>query len=494
MAFKRYPAIADTTIVNYGEGTNEDSRFANVGGADTLEVYSIHERIYSQSAENSRILINFDWNKIADDRTKYITPASGSVRYYLKMFNVVHPETVPKNFELSAMPVSGSWFEGIGLDLETYTDYGFTNSPTFEGAGVDWIYRQYDTQWLDQGGDYLSGAYDVRQFLETGVEDLEVDITLAVEAYFNNTISLDGFIVKLSQDYENLFPDIDQVETTYYTKRFSARSSEYFFKRPVLEARWEPTIKDDYPNLYIKNDFLEDSDNTMSLYYYHTFNGKNLPLPLNVYQNMELSIYSGSTDFNFINVYNVEKINDSVYKINFILDNDSNFQQLISGNVDYVQASYEIYSGSTTVYKEEDTLKIYNRTAQQLNFQDNNYTFNIKNIKPKYTNKEVANFHIYSRPLNWNPNIYTIATQNIETTKHNNLYYKLTRVKDGLVILDYANTEFKYSNIGYDRESNMLDVDMSMLEPGYMYEIKFALLSDTHFDEAKDTFKFRVTE
>ena len=498
MAFKRYSSIADATIVNYGEGTNEDSRYANIGGADTLEVYSIHERIYSQSAENSRILLNFDWNKIYDDRQKYVTPSSGSIRYYLKLFNVQHPETLPKNFELAVHPLSGTWVEGTGLDLETYNDYGFTNDLSYEARGVNWIYKDYNEAWNSQGADFITGSnnqYDLRQYFDDGTEDLEIEITNIIEDYFAGTIDIGGVLLKLSTDYENLYPDTDQVEKTYYTKRFSSRTSEYFFKRPILEARWEPLIKDNYPNLYIKNDFLEDADNTMSLYYYHIFGGKNLKLPDNVYNNMEFYIYSGSTILNFSASYVTTKINDSTYKFDFILDNtDPSFEQLISGNIEYLEAGYTIFSGSTTIYQEENTLKIYNRTADQVNFQDNSYTFSIKNLKPKYTNKEVANFHIYSRPINWSPNIYTKATENIETTKHNNLYYKVSRVKDGFIILDYSNTDYNYSNVGYDRNSNILEFDMSLLEPGYMYEIKFALFSDTNFDEAKETFKFRVSE
>ena len=496
MAFKRYKAIADSTIVNYGEYTTEDSRFANLGGADSLEVYSIHERIYSQSAENSRVLVNFDFEQIRQDREKYVTPSTGSVKYYIRMYNVEHPETLPKQFELSVLPISYDWNEGTGLDLETYTDYGFTNTGSY-GFGVNWIYRMNQTEWNNQGSDYHTGSnneYNIKQFFDDGTEDLELDITNTIEDYFSGLIDLHGFTIKLSEDYENAFGDVDIVENTYYTKRFSARTSEYFFKRPVIEARWEPVIKDNYPNLYINNDFLEENDNKMSLYYYHVFGGKAMKLPDSVYNDMEIIVYSGSNVFNFKNGYTLNKINDSTYRFDFILDNDENFESLINQEVDSINASYRVFSGSSIIYEEIDTLTIKNKTPNQDNFQDDSYTFSISNLKPKYFNKEVANLYVHSRPINWNPNVYTKFSNSIETVKHNNLYYKITRVKDGFTVLEYSDTDFKYSKLGYDRKSNILDIDMSVFEPGYMYEIKLALLSDTHFDECKETFKFRVME
>lgn len=508
MAFKRYFPIADTSIVNYGEGTNEDSRYANVGGADTLEVYSIHERIYSQSAENSRILLNFDWDQVIQDRERYVTPSSGSVRYYLRLFNVQHIETLPKNFELAVHPLSGTWVEGTGLDLETYNDYGFTNDLSYEARGTNWIYRDYNETWNSQGGDYLTGSsneYDLRQYFDDGVEDLEIDVTNIIEDYITGSIGLDGLIVKLSTDYENLYPDIDIVEKTYYTKRFSARTSEYFFKRPTLEARWEPTIRDNYPNLYLQSAISPIDASWNYLCYYNKYNGKLHQIPQNVIDaGIYLKIISGSTELSQGGLcYCVEGAveKEGICSFKFLLDPTEHpefWSELLSGNVDYKEAGYEIYTTAfgveTRLHKEENTLKIYNLAPEQSNDSEHSYVFNISNLKPKYSNKEIANFKIYSREVNWKPSIYTISVETAENKKHDNLYYKITRVKDGLTIADYNYEDYQYTRVGYDRDSNILEFDMSVLEPGYMYEIKFALLSDTHFDEAKDTFRFRVVE
>lgn len=73
---------------------------------------------------------------ISSDRTAGNIPASGSVNFYLKLYNAETSKTVPKNYTLTVRPVSQSWQEGSGLDLENYLDY------TVGNTGSNWIQRQ----------------------------------------------------------------------------------------------------------------------------------------------------------------------------------------------------------------------------------------------------------------------------------------------------------------------------------------------------------------
>ena len=123
----RYTASADNTIVNaFQAGFNTRGTGSNSGLADVIETYSIYgrESISSSAApasqELSRILIQFPITSISNDRTAGTVPASGSVKFYLRLFNAVHSKTVPKDFKLVVYPVSQSWQEGTGLDLEGY--------------------------------------------------------------------------------------------------------------------------------------------------------------------------------------------------------------------------------------------------------------------------------------------------------------------------------------------------------------------------------------
>ena len=52
-------------------------------------------------------------------------------------------------------------------------------------------------------------------------------------------------------------------------KRFFGRGSEYFFKRPVIEARWDDTVKDDRGNFYFSSSRAPAADNLNTIYFYN---------------------------------------------------------------------------------------------------------------------------------------------------------------------------------------------------------------------------------
>jgi hypothetical protein len=53
--------------------------------------------------------------------------------------------------------------------------------------------------------------------------------------------------------------------TSAYDKKFSGRGSEYFFKRPYIEARWPDYEIDDRDNFYAKSPLTLDNTNTIAL-------------------------------------------------------------------------------------------------------------------------------------------------------------------------------------------------------------------------------------
>ena len=134
MTIKRYFATADNTITNaFKENLVTRGTGSNMGQSDILEVFSIYGQATTSSAEASRILIQFDTTAVNADRSAGLIPASGSVSFYLNMFNVAHAETLPVDFTLTVSAVSQSWEEGYGLDMETYSDL------TYNGIGSNWI-------------------------------------------------------------------------------------------------------------------------------------------------------------------------------------------------------------------------------------------------------------------------------------------------------------------------------------------------------------------
>ena len=231
MAIIRYSASADTTITNAFEanlvtrGTG-----SNMGYADSLEIFSIYGQESSsagQSQELSRVLIQFPVTRINSDRTAGTIPASGSVSFFLKMYNAKHPFTLPQDFTLVVTPISRAWNEGTGLDMDEYQDLGSSN----------WMKADDSTAWTSNGGDYLlKDNYDV-SFPE-GYEDLEVDVTDVIEkwilgsggGHYNNY----GFGIRLTASQEayaasagsnGIIANTAGATESYYTKKFFSRST-----------------------------------------------------------------------------------------------------------------------------------------------------------------------------------------------------------------------------------------------------------------------------
>ena len=178
LSLKRYFAQKDNTITNaYEANLVTRGTGSNMGLADSLEVFSIYAQANSSSLEAARILAEFpvtssilpNITTILDDRNSGKIPASGSVNFFLKMSNVAHDQTVPRNFTLVVSPISQSWEEGNGLDMENYSDL------TYDGTGSNWINAKANTPWTNQGGDFLTASayssYNYTQNFDTGVED-----------------------------------------------------------------------------------------------------------------------------------------------------------------------------------------------------------------------------------------------------------------------------------------------------------------------------------
>ena len=134
---RRYYAVKDNTITNaFEENLTTRGTGSNMGASDILETFSIYAQASSSSgfsSELARILIEFDTVDIASDRTAGTVPESGSVSWFLKMYDAPHSQTVPSNFTLEISAVSGSWEEGYGIDMDFYEDL------TKDGVGSNWI-------------------------------------------------------------------------------------------------------------------------------------------------------------------------------------------------------------------------------------------------------------------------------------------------------------------------------------------------------------------
>jgi len=499
MALKRYLADADNTIVNtYKSNLLGRATGSNAGYADVMEVYSIYGRQASGSQELSRMLVKFPVTSISTDRASGDLPAAGSVSFYLRLFNAQHTKTVPEDFKLVVSAITRDWQEGTGLDLDTYKD------DTKGNIGSNWMSASNTTAWTAPGGDYNDGAgFSFEQTFETGLEDVEVDITTLVEKWLDSSQANYGVGVRLSSSYEayataadtaeepSVVTNTDGATTSYYTKRFFARGSQYFFKRPVIEARWNSRVTDDRGNFYYSSSLAPAADNLNTLYLYNYVRGQLTNIPAIGTGEIYVDLYSGSSaPAGAALVQSIDTpatggwVSTGIYTASVCLTAASTpltslFDVWYSGSTQY-------FTGSIT-----PTVQAASQTSRKPT-----YFLNITNNRGRYRSDETARFNLYVRNKNWNPTIYTVARTNVPTTTIESASYRVYRTLDGYEAIPYGTGSDLHTLLSHDVSGNYFDLDMSLLEPGYQYAVKFAFYEQpiNSWSEQPHTFTFRVEE
>ena len=298
MGIKKYYATKDNTITNaYQANLSTRGTGSNMGASDILEAFVIlgqtNDTITATpsagnatAAEQSRIIIEFPVSTISSDMTAGTLPSSsGSIKFYLNMYNAPHGNTTPLSYSLDVYMLSQSWSEGRGLDMNNYTDLGFSN----------WESGSNTTKWQSKGsvaqpgGSYLSSPqYPTSSvFFETGLENIEHDVSEIVYSWLNGTAN-SGFLIKI--------PDTAvSGSESLYTKMFFGRTSEFYNYRPTLEARWDSSRKDNRGSFFVSSSLVSAAENMNTLYLYNNVRGQLQNIPNLSNNTLDVRIYSGTT-------------------------------------------------------------------------------------------------------------------------------------------------------------------------------------------------------
>jgi hypothetical protein len=501
MAIKKYKAEKDNTVTNaFGVDLSNRATGSNMGAADILEVFSIYGLQTTSSAELSRVLIQFPVDDITTDRSDGKIPEPGSVNFYLRMFNARHSEQLPTNFTVNVLAISSSWQEGFGLDMESYKDKTKDNI-----EGSNWMYRNNDGNlWGTPGGEYHSSSYvsgstmpNYTFTFQEGHEDILLDVTDAVEEWIAENQPNYGFGVFLTSSFEayqsnssgvnddEVLHNPDGQQKSCYTKRFFSRSSEFFFKRPVIEARWDSRVTDDRGNFYSSASIAPAADNLNNLYLYNYIRGRLVDIPST--ETVSVKLYASVDDAPSgpaLSTTTAAKVDTGIYKAQVSINTTSSvLHDVWSGSVggEYKTGSFNVKS-----------------FADSCVFLSNDYTqfvTKITNLKARYSKEEKARFRVFTRPRNFSPTIYNVASTNIEGSIIPSASYEIIRMVDEKTVINNSTgSATRHTYLSYDNSGSYFDLDMSLLEPGYMYGIKLAYHSSDDWREQEEVFKFRVED
>ena len=489
MAIKKYYANKDNTITNaFRQNLITRGTGANMGLSDILETFSIYGQASSTSTELERILIEFPVDEIIADRSNELIPESGKVSFVLNMYNAPNNQTTPRELKLVVLPVSSSWQEGTGLDMEEYKDV------TNNGNGSNWVNSAASTPWTRQGGDYLvSPVYS--QTFPIGTEDLKVDITNLVEQWIAGTTPNYGIGVHLTSSQEayfssssgldegsQLFNDVGATET-YYTKKFFGRGSEFFFKRPTIEAVWDSAVKDDRGNFYASSSLLPASENERTLYLYNAIGGRLRDIPGAT--TLGVRVYTSSSGGEQLNSSPIigGRVSTGIYSASFALDTTASviYDRWFDAGFSncYYTGTVEVKTHQASGYSPYPT-----------------YVSTLTNLRSTYYTHETPRFEFYVRQKDWSPTIYTVASKKTDTLIIESGSYQIHRLTDDLVVIPYDTGSTKGTEMSFDVSGNYFDLSMNLLEPGYSYGIKIAYYEETvnSYVEQPHIWKFRVEE
>lgn len=468
MAIKRYTANADTTISDaYKEGFFDSASLSNMGAADSLEIFYIAQQVTTSSAERSRVLIQFPVTSISDDRSTGGIPTSGNVEFYLRMYHAPTPFTLPRSYTLEISPVSASWDEGRGLDMDEYSDTGEAN----------WIYRESGTLWASEGGDYLDSPR-FTSFFDVGDEDLEVNITPLVESWVAGTIANYGVGVALTSSLET-------GTSSYYTKKFYARGSEYFFNRPVIEARWDSSQKDNRGNFYASSTLASGDDNLHDLYLYNHVRGQLKDIPSVGTGSVYVTLHTSASGGDAIaaapdDPVTASWVSSGTYRATFALDTSAS----IVYDRWFVGSDY-FYTGSFTV----------NPVNASVHNPNPKYYTSMPNLKEVYSRSETnARLRVFTRDRNWCPTAYTVSQVTNTPQIVDDAYYRVIRLADGLEVVKFGTGSMQQTRLSYDASGSYFDFDMSLLEGDMGYAFQMAYYVNGRYEVQPDFFRFRVRE
>ena len=473
MAIKRYFSNADTTITNaFKANLVTRGVSGNMGQSDILEVFSIYGQANPSSSELSRILVQFPINDIITDRANALIPTSGSISWFLKLYNAKHGQTLPKDYTMTISAVSSSWNEGYGLDMEEYSDIGYANwnTATSSSAGT--------SSWASAGGDYHTSP-TASYFFNKGTEDLIVDVSSIVEQWITGSKINYGFGVKLSSSHE-------QAAQSFYTKKFFARGTEFFFKKPTLEARWNSVRRDNRGYFFASSSLASAADNLNTIYLYNVVRGQLKNIPAVGTGSIYVKVFtdsSGSTTITTTPNTPVTGgwVSTGIYSASFALNTTAS------------EVFDRWFNSTLTTCFHTGAIDIYDLDSQDYN-PSNRYVVSCTNLKAIYYPEEQARFRFFTRKKDWSPTIYTVATSFIPSEIIESASYKLVRVSDNLEVIPYGTGSLLHTGLSYDVSGSYFDLDMNLLEAGYSYQMKLSFYdgATNSWKEQPETFKFRV--
>ena len=156
---------------------------------------------------------------------------------------------------------------------------------------------------------------------------------------------------------------------------------------------------------------------------------------------------------------------------------------------------YPVWHSGSTEYLTASAVTV-NTFDTQTSYPIKSYKTNITNLQAEYGTTDTAHLRVFVQDKNFQATVYTIASTAVEPTIIEKMYYKVQRFVDEEVVINYGtgSGDLGYTQLSYDSAGNYFDLDMSIFESDFSYQISFLINDAGNYYELKDKFKFRVID
>ena len=481
--------ITDKIIV---DSRSENS---NVGQAGTLDLFKIYDESPLGGApdqnELSRILLKFDLKKVKKLISGSININSNNFSAKLKLFDITAGNACPSRFKVFVAPLSQSFDEGFGRDVGAFSDIAVSNFLTasyidgntnlwfLSGANKAGVLGQENIDFMDFA--YLNDQQPVQkifseQFFESGIEDLDIDVTKIMSATLAGVLPDHGLRLSFSGSYEN-------DHKTRFVKRFASRHVSNPHLRPRIEISYDDSRIDNHLNFVF--------DSTGSLYLENVVNSqaKNIVAPGKELKNascMKLRLVSGR--YSFVTDVSQVRAGSSVkgapipglYSASFGIssftedqyDKNLKVKDKISRDkrMDFAaywesnDGSHVFHTGSLTVVKSVPSLGAY----------QSNIAMHSVNLKSSYSRQESQRIRLFAEDKHYDPRRVKKSYNPITSVVFDRAHYRVVDVDSGKIVFSFDESE-NSTRISSDSLGPYFDFNFDILPPGRSYSFEFLL-------------------
>jgi len=501
----------DTYITNKIIDGSFRAKDANVGRAGTLDLF----KLYSESTlsgttdpiELSKALLQFDLFQVRELTSSILDITSPSFKCTLKMKNIAAGQAVPSNFNLILHPMSQSWDEGVGRDVNSFSDLDVANFVTASYSGgtvYPWNTTGAESAGLlgsdnldiIESGSVGSGVENLftTQWFNTGIEDLTMDVTKIVSATITEQLPDMGWRLA--------FSGTEETDTkTRFVKRFSSRHSANRYSQPMLHISFDDTMNDHH------NSFFFDATGTLFLNNYrrgashNVLSGSGLT-PLVGTNCMHLLLKTGSYSLTVsASMHTGSTSGDGsagVYSASFCIPFSES--TVVDGGSTVHQ--FAVNSGSLTfdtIWSSVDetigflssSLKIMSPVRTSGNFVSRKPGLRITNLGSAYRHSNIEKIRVFGRDLNNDRLTSSKVPYARDSVVFDEVYYRVRDVNSGDVLIPFERNK-NGTRVSSDKDGMFFEIRMNNLFSGRTYKFEFLVIdrgSETIIEDAGTRFR-----